>query len=302
MVMQVTVVVPVYRDAARAHAAALALLEQKMPPGAVLDVVLVDDGSSDGTVEALRELEPMVRVLALPHNQGRSGARNAGAAAAAGAIVLFMDCDCLPADQNLLLGHISALESGAVASCGHVTGNDTDFWSRYQEDASLRRRRQHASGIEYAGSSQNLAVRRSDFEAIGGFDTGYRRYGFEDRDLLIRLGQRGPIAWTTATVRHQDQLSLFQVASKMGEAGQHSSKRFADHHPEAYRQLRYSAIDAQRHPILRPLARLASPFAMTLASAFDRIRCEHWLPYALTRIVVRLTCAAAYFGGTARPS
>ena len=300
MVMQVTVVVPVYRDAARARAAALALLEQKMPPGAVLDVVLVDDGSSDGTSEALRGLEPTVRVLALPHNQGRSGARNAGAAAAAGAIVLFIDCDCLPADQNLLLGHISALESGAVASCGHVTGIGTDFWSRYQEDASHRRRRQHASGIEYAGSSQNLAVRRSDFEAIGGFDTAYRRYGFEDRDLLIRLGQRGPIAWTTATVRHQDQLCLSQVASKMAEAGRYSSHRFAGHHPDAYRTLRYAAIDAQRHPVTMPLGRLAAPFATVIAHAFDRLGCERWLPHTLARWIVRLTSALAYFGGTAR--
>lgn len=298
--MQVSVVVPVYRDAARARAAASALLAQKLPPGAALDVILVDDGSADGTIEALRELEPMVRVLALPHNQGRSGARNAGAAVAAGSIVLFMDCDCLPADQNLLLGHISALESGAVASCGHVTGIGADFWSRYQEDASHRRRRQHASGIDYAGSSQNLAVRRSDFEAIGGFDTGYRRYGFEDRDLLIRLGQRGPIAWTTATVRHQDQLRLSGVASKMAEAGQYSSRRFADRHPDAYQQLRYSTIDAQLHSAAKPLAYLATPFAMGLAHAFDRMGCERWLSYAFARWVVRLTSALAYLGGSAR--
>ena len=300
MTMQISVVVPVYRDATRARAAACALLEQKLPSGAMLDVVLVDDGSSDGTVESLRELEPMVRVLALPHNQGRSGARNAGAAAATGAIVLFMDCDCLPADQDLLLSHISALESGAVASCGHVTGIGADFWSKYQDQASHRRRSQHASGVQYAGSSQNLAVRRTDFEAIGGFDTAYRRYGFEDRDLLIRLGQRGPIAWTTATVRHQDQLCLIQVASKMAEAGRYSSHRFASHHPDAYRTLGYAVTDAQQHHVTMPLGRLATPFAMVIAHAFDRLGCERWLPHTPARWIVRLTSALAYFGGTAR--
>lgn len=298
--MLVSVVIPVYRDAARARDAALALLDQKLPPEAVLDVILVDDGSADGTVEELSRLEPMVRVLALPHNQGRSGARNAGAAVAAGSIVLFMDCDCLPADQNLLLGHISVLESGAVASCGHVTGTGADFWGRYQEDASHRRRRQHASGTDYAGSSQNLAVRRSEFEAIGGFDTGYRRYGFEDRDLLIRLGQRGPIAWTTATVRHQDQLCLTQVASKMAEAGEYSSQRFAGYHPDAYRQLGYAAIDAQLHSAAKPLARLTTPFVWAVAHAFDCMNCERWLPYAFARWLVRMTSALAYLGGTAR--
>lgn len=300
MTMHVSVVVPVYRDATRARAAAHALLDQKLPPEAVLDVILVDDGSADGTIDELRSLETWVRVLALPHNQGRSGARNAGAAAALGSIVLFMDCDCLPADRNLLLGHICALESGAVASCGHVTGIGADFWSRYQEEASYRRRRQHESGLEYAGSSQNLAVRRVAFEAIGGFDTGYRRYGFEDRDLLVRLGQCGSIAWTSASVRHQDQLCLSLVASKMAEAGQYSSRRFADHHPDAYRELRYAAIDAHWHFAMRPLAYLATPLAKAMAHAFDHMNCERWLPHTIARRIVRLTSALAYLGGTVR--
>ncbi len=300
MVMQISAVIPVYRDASRARNAVRAMLEQELPLGAVLDVILVDDGSADGTVDELRSLEPMVRVLALPHNQGRSGARNAGVAAAAGSVVLFMDCDCLPADRNLLLSHLSEIEAGAVASCGRVTGIGNGFWDRFQTEGSMRRERQHATGRAFPGASSNLAVRRIDFEAIGGFDTGYRRYGFEDRDLLIRLGQRGAIAWTTATVRHQDQLRLSGVASKMAEAGQYSSRRFADRHPDAYRQLRYSTIDAQLHSAAKPLAYLATPFAMGLAHAFDRMGCEHWLPYALARWAVRLTSALAYFGGTAR--
>lgn len=300
MTMQVSVVVPVYRDATRARAAARALLDQKMPPEAVLEVILVDDGSADGTTEELRNLEPTVRVLGLAHNQGRSRARNAGATAATGSVVLFMDCDCLPSDRNFLLGHIAALDSGAVASCGHVTGTGHDFWSRFQDDASRRRQRQHEVGIEFAGSSQNLAVRRAHFETIGGFDIGYRRYGFEDRDLLIRLGQRGPIAWTTSTVRHQDHLSLTQVATKMAEAGQHSSRRFASRHPEPYRQLGYAAIDAHLHPAYKPLGRLATPFAIAMATAFDRMRCDRWLPYVAARLVVKLTSALAYLGGTAR--
>jgi glycosyltransferase involved in cell wall biosynthesis len=300
MVMQVSVVVPVYRDATRARAAARALLDQHLPPEAVLEVILVDDGSADGTAEELRSLEPAVRVLALPHNQGRSGARNAGAAAARGSMVLFMDCDCLPADRNFLLVHISALASGAVASCGRVAGIGGSFWDRFQTDSSMRRERQHDINGGLSGTSSNLAVLHIEFEAIGGFDTGYRRYGFEDRDLLIRLAKRGSIAWTTATVRHQDSLCLTQVASKMAEAGQYSSRRFANHHPDAYKQLRYAAIDAQLHPAIKPLARLAAPLAMGMAHAFDRLGCERWLPYLFARRAVSLTSALAYFGGTAR--
>lgn len=298
--MLVSAVVPVFRDAARAGQAARALLAQEMPPGALLEVILVDDGSGDGTVEELRTFEPAVRVLALPQNQGRSGARNAGVSVATGSVVLFMDCDCLPADRGLVAGHLAALASGAAASCGRVTGVGRGFWNRFQSDSSLRRESQHASHSEFSGASSNLAVRRGDLEAIGGFDTGYRRYGFEDRDLMIRLGQRGSIAWTTSTVRHQDGLSLTQVATKMAEAGQYSSRRFASRHPEAYRQLGYAAIDAQLHTVSKPLAPLATSFAMGMAIAFDRMRFDRWLPYVLAKLVVKLTSALAYFGGTAR--
>jgi len=299
MTMQVSVVVPVYRDASRARIAARALLDQHLPPEAVLEVILVDDGSADGTAEVLKSLEPAVRVLALPKNRGRSGARNAGAEVARGSIVLFMDCDCLP-NPGFLMQHFVALSAGAAASTGRVEGIGNCFWSRYQHDASMRRERQHAVGNIYSGSSQNLAVRTAVFNAIGGFDTGYCRYGFEDRDLLIRLGQRGSIAWTTATVRHQDLLCLTQVVSKMAEAGQYSSRRFAGHHPDAYKQLRYAAIDARLHPAIKPLARLAAPLATGMAYAFDRLGCEHWLPYPLAWWTVKLTSALAYFGGTAR--
>lgn len=298
--MLVSAVVPVFRDAARAGQAAHALLAQEMPPGDLLEVILVDDGSADGTVDELRTLEPAVRVLALPQNQGRAGARNAGASVATGSIVLFMDCDCLPADRGLVAGHLAVLASGAAASCGRVAGVGPGFWNRFQADSSLRRERQHASHSEFSGASSNLAVRRGDLDAIGGFDTGYRRYGFEDRDLLIRLGQRGSIAWTTSTVRHQDHLSLTQVATKMAEAGQYSSRRFASRHPEPYRQLGYAAIDAHLHPACKPLGRLATPFAIGMANAFDRMRCDRWLPYVAARLVVKLTSALAYFGGTAR--
>ena len=296
--MLVSIVIPVYCDAERACEAALALLAQKIPE-ANIEIILVDDGSPNGSASSLKTLEPAVRVLTLPHNQGRSSARNAGAAIAAGEWVVFVDCDCIPLD-GFLTAHLDAMDHGSVANCGHVTGTGSDFWSKFQDDASRRRQRQHEAGIRYSGSSQNLAVRRSDFEAIGGFDTGYRHYGFEDRDLLVRLEQRGAIAWTTATVRHQDELCLAMVASKMSEAGQYSSRRFAERHPNAYVELRYASIDARLQPAMKPLAPCAVPIALAIGHIFDRLGVAYWLPYPLARTVVRLTSALAFLGGTVR--
>jgi glycosyltransferase involved in cell wall biosynthesis len=298
----VSVVIPVYRDAERARGAVAAILGQALPAGTSLEIVVVDDGSGDGTAEQLARLdEPRMRLRALPHNVGRSAARNAGAMAAQGAALVFMDCDCLPVGDHFIAAHLRALQD-AVASTGRVTGDGTGFWDRYQREASMRRERQHATGVTYAGSSQNLAVRATAFAAIGGFDTGYRRYGFEDRDLLLRLGKQGRIAWAAdAEVRHMDALTLKEVSQKM-MAGEHSSARFAHDHPEAYRALGYAALDARLHGWLRPAGLVAAPIAKAAATSIDRSGALERLPYPAARVLAKTVCAMAYLAGTSMPT
>ena len=298
----VSVVIPVYRDGARALDAIRAMAAQLLPAGLQAEIIVVDDGSDDDTPVLLARDAAPARVLRLEPNAGRSAARNAGARAAAGATIVFMDCDCLPVGTGFLASHLAALDAGAVASTGAVTGRDDGFWHRYQHEASLRRERQHAAGNPYAGSSQNLAVRKDAFERIGGFDGGYRQYGFEDRDLLLRLATLGRIAWTpAAVVRHLDALSLAQVSRKMAEAGEHSSPRFAARHPQAYRALGYARLDARTHPWLRPLARVLDGVLPACARLLDPALASPVLPYALKAFAVRLVTGASYLAGTARP-
>jgi glycosyltransferase involved in cell wall biosynthesis len=175
----ISVVIPMYRDGTRAATAARAILAQQPPQGDEVEVVIVDDGSDDDALEHVASVaDNRIHVVRLPRNEGRSAARNAGVANALGQMVVFMDCDCVPAGDGFLRAYAKALESDAVASAGHVEGDGQGFWSRYQADASERRSRQHAAGFQGSGSSQNLAVRRDAFEAVGGFDLDYRRYGF----------------------------------------------------------------------------------------------------------------------------
>lgn len=297
----ISIVMPVHRDGSRAVLAARLLLRQSLPAEYGLEIVIVDDGSDDDTPEQLAGLtDDRVTVLRLPENAGRSAARNAGAACASGQVIVFMDCDCVPVGDGYLLAHAEALESGAVASTGHVEGDGSGFWSRYQADASERRHRQHAAGLQSAGSSQNLAVRRGAFEAAGGFDVGYRRYGFEDRDLLVRLSSQGRIAWTEgACVRHTDALTMSQVASKMMEAGEFTSLRFSRQHPDAYRALGYARVDLGRRP-WRRLAAMTSPFVTLAAHVVDPVFAWDWMPYRLKASLVRVVSAMAYMVGTSR--
>lgn len=295
----VSVVVPTFRDGARAREAAAAMLEQVLPQDWGLEIVVVNDGSGDDTDDLVRSLHrPEVRLLSLTENVGRSGARNAGAKTATGSVIVFMDCDCLPSDASFLAEHIAALQSDAIAAVGHVSGPDHGFWSRYQAEASLRRERQHRAGLACSGSSQNLAVRRESFQQVGGFDTGYRHYGFEDRDLLIRLSRLGAIAWSAgAGVEHRDQLCMRLVARKMREAGRYTSARFAQAHPEPYGALGYAAVDVRCRRGLAWVATLARPLVDVVARVVD-VALALPLPFPAKAMLVKAMSGLAFLVGT----
>ena len=85
------------------------------------EVVVVDDGCSDGTAEMLDEVgrQMDLKIVRLRPNEGRCRARNRGVEAATGEFVAFLDGDALPHPQ-WLQGHIEALENGGRESllCG----------------------------------------------------------------------------------------------------------------------------------------------------------------------------------------
>lgn len=298
----VCVVLPVYEDGERALDAIGSLLRQALPDGLTMDILVVDDGSKDDTAERIAGVcDQRVELLRLEENRGRSQARNAGSQGSRSQYLVFVDCDCAPTTDWFLSEHVASLKAGAVASTGPVSGSGRGFWDRYQRDASRRRKRQFDNGCTCSGSSQNLAVLRSAFEDVGGFDTTYRQYGFEDRDLLLRLAEIGDIAWTaSAEVRHLDALHLQDVCRKMTESGQHSSARFAARHPSAYRQLGYAAVDCRQRTWLRPLASLLGPRMPALAACVEPALHRRWIPYPLRKGMVKVASAVAFMYGTTR--
>lgn len=297
--LRVTAVIPAYCDGARALATSRELRNQELPTGVELEIIVVDDGSPDNSSELLEE-EIGVQLVKLSENQGRSAARNVGAKLSTGSVIVFMDSDCIPVTQSFIAAHLMALEHGAVASTGHVIGRGDGFWDRYQSEASARRERRHTLGLQGAGSSQNLAVLKSAFISVGGFDEAFRRYGFEDRDLLLRLGAIGRVTWSgNAVVRHLDALSLRDICAKMMEAGHSTAPLFRSRYPGEYKALGYDAIDATRHAWLFPIGKLLGPIALH-SGLFDSLLRSRWLPYTLGKNVVRFASALSFLYGTTR--
>jgi glycosyltransferase involved in cell wall biosynthesis len=292
----ISVVIPAYNPGPGLDACLASLCAQDVRAGA--EVIVVDDGSTHPV-----EIDPglqRLRLLRLPRNLGRAAARNAGAHAACGDLLAFLDSDCVPDSSQWLQAHVDALTAGAIATTGPLTGGPSPFWDRYQRDVSSRRRSQHAAGDEYAGTTANLAVTRAAFMQIGGFDEAYSGYGFEDRDLLLRLMALGRIAWIDAAVLHLDVLRLAAIRDKFIEAGGAPAQRFHLHHPDAYAALGYARCDTRLHPVLRLLAVLAAPLSAALAHTGDWLIEHGAMPFALGRPWVKATTALAFMAGTRR--
>jgi glycosyltransferase involved in cell wall biosynthesis len=105
--MKLSVVIPCYNEVASIEAVIDDVLGVALPD---LEIIVVDDGSSDGTVEVLRDkVEPRIaRVLYHEHNRGKGAALRTGFAAATGDIVLVQDADREydPQDYHRLLAPI----------------------------------------------------------------------------------------------------------------------------------------------------------------------------------------------------
>jgi len=295
----ISIVIPVFRDGGRARTVAEAMLAQILPDGIRCEVIVVDDGSDDDTAMRLSTCtDPRVRILHLPCNQGRSAARNAGAAHSNGEFLVFIDCDCMPTNTGFLAAHLQLLQDTCIATCGPVTGEGHGFWSRYQSEASHRRAHQHAQGLGFVGSTQNFAVRNEAFRQVNGFDTRYKEYGFEDRDLFVRLSRVGTFGWCAgALVTHLDTLTLPVVLDKMRQAAGNSAVLFSHEHPEAYRALGFASIDARIHPWLRFLALTLAPF-LYVAPCLDMALSRRWLPFIAGKTAVKLLAALAFARGS----
>ena len=192
----VSVIIPVYNGERFMPDAVANVHEQAYQP---LEIIIVDDASTDSTPQLLAALADQVTIVRLGSNQGPAAARNAGLARARGSIVAFLDVDDLwPPDR---LGAMVACFRQHPA-CGVVRGYVRISQPQDRANAALR----YSSAIlgPWIGSA---IYRKEIFDLIGAFDPGLR-YG-EDLDWFFRAREQGVgvhlLNRTTLYVRRHDQ-------------------------------------------------------------------------------------------------
>ena len=174
------------------------------------EVIVVDDASDHDTAAVAAEFAGDVdlRVLHQDRNQGPAAARNRGAHAARGDYLLFLDDDCIPCrDWLAAIGrHLADRPRAAIGGTSR-NGLSDSLCSEAQQMLLDFLFAHFNSDPEHARfcATNNLALPRAEFLAIGGFDTSFRQAAGEDREFCerwVRSGARLAVV-SDAPVYHQ---------------------------------------------------------------------------------------------------
>lgn len=301
--LSLDVIVPVYNGAATVGQLINRLLEMPKPDGLMVGIIVVDDASTDQTAEVLESFDnPLIQLVRHNNNMGRAGACNSGVLFSKASHIIFLDVDCFPCSDDYFLLITAALQSDAVLLFGPIGSDGDDFWSRYISEVESRRAEllvKHDN--PYAMTSCNLAVSKLLYLKAGGFNTDYSRYGFEDRDLIVKLLAHNsrPLYLPGARVEHKANYTVKSYCQRMEDSARYSAPLFYRDHPDVYRTMLYSRLDPltstffRKHLVFTLLSRLAFFFQWQAQHLVD----NRFVPYKVQLYAVKAAAMMSYVRG-----
>ena len=199
---RLSVVIPCFNAARYVSSAIDSVLEQQWPD---LEIVVIDDGSTDGSADLVATRYPQVRLIRQA-NAGVAAARNRGIREAQGSWIAFLDADDLWLPGKLL-AQAALLSADPTARMAYAAWQvwpcetpapDAAYSAALLADAADPARWSGPSGwiypellLDCAVWTSTVVAQRSLFEEIGAFDSGLR-VG-EDYDLWLRASRATPI-------------------------------------------------------------------------------------------------------------
>jgi GT2 family glycosyltransferase/peptidoglycan/xylan/chitin deacetylase (PgdA/CDA1 family) len=260
-----SVVIPTYRRRERVVANVGALARQSLRD---FEAVVVVDGSEDGSAAALRAIDaPFPLTVIDQPNQGAAQARNVGARAACGELLLFLDDD-MEADPELLAEHDRSHREGADLVVGDMPAHPgsppgllswgVGYWAR------SRRERLTEPGAEPGLDdllTGQMSIARGAFERLGGFDVSFTRdglFGGEDIDFGYRVRCAGMrIAFNPAAISYQYyDVDPADYLRRARETGRSEEELVLKHPEQAARRAGAPSFHTRRSRwLLEPLSR-----------------------------------------------
>ena len=190
---RVSVVIPTFNRAVSVFAAVESALSQTHK---ALEVLVVDDGSTDGTADSFRTERPGVKYLRIPHSGLPAVARNAGIRAARGEFVALLDSDdeWSPAHLQTQLEHFrDNASAGLVCSNALIASSKKPFFQCFRSG------KKHFSELarENFVVLSSVVARRQAVEAAGGFNEAPHLRAYEDYELWLRMALKSAICYSS---------------------------------------------------------------------------------------------------------
>ena len=187
---KVSVIIPTYNRARKVVRAVASVLYQTFRD---YEIIVVDDGSTDGTLEALTPVRPHIKYLSHPRNLGVSSARNTGIQASQSPFIAFLDSDDYWMPEKLAV-QVDFFEQHPEA----VACQTEEIWIRKGRRVNPRKKHLKPSGNIFGPSLKLCLVspsaamlRKSLLNEVGLFDTDLP--ACEDYDLWLRIACKHPI-------------------------------------------------------------------------------------------------------------
>lgn len=301
-----SVIIPTRGGRQRLHYPLDALREQTRTD---FEVIVVVDGDVDSTENLLQDYRRRgfdnLRYHVFETNQGRSKALNQGIELAEGRIIIR--CDDLEPRPDFIERHVASHRDKRISAVAGLTTNrfpDVPYAEAYGRDADRRFR---SAALKEPASKQwrywaaNCSATREAYEAVGGYDERYRRYGWEDVDMGYRLAALGAevrINEDLTAVHHGPPLTSQARATRALHSGAARDTFLSIHGRDA--------LGPAPRPggpwglAVRALAAvMTEPVVKTVSGGVDRVL--PWVPRAVGRKLVALCVEAAGLSGIRHP-
>jgi len=251
--VKISVVIPTYNRVKLLRRALYSLDNQTFPRDG-FEVIVVDDGSEDGTRSFLQGalFHFTLKRVCNSGNLGTATARNRGVAEGKGEIIVFLDDD-MEVVPEFLEAHWEAHERfDPVAVIGNVQTSPriakTPFLE-YLETRGVHKVRPGQPVPFRYFLSNNASVPRQVLLQVGGFDGKIRGYGGEDMELAYRMSRLAKLHFVykpEAVSFHRAQRDLDQTAKLLYEYGREGLHYIVTKHPELKRVLHLNVLEPLR--------------------------------------------------------
>ena len=207
--MKVSVVIPTHNDEATIAETLESVFAQRFDGG--FEVIVVNDGSTDGTRAVLEKFGERIRVID-QENAGVAAARNAGIAAAAGEYIALLDADDLWTEE-MLAKTVPVLDKNPTSVAVFSDGIEMDGVGRIVKPNYADPGRDYAptldemlGGVPWPILVGSIVIRRETLVAIGGFPREFNaeHWGGEDTFIYLLVRERGEFTYVPEVlVRHR---------------------------------------------------------------------------------------------------